>query len=69
MNGLKKREQFLKFVTLLSYQKKELTNVIDLKKNTLANIYRKKKIDSKKLRKIPKQLLININKNFKIKVA
>ncbi len=34
-------------------QKKELTNVIDLKKTTLANSYRKKKIDSKKLRKIP----------------
>ena len=25
MNGLKKKEQFLKFVTLLSYQKRELT--------------------------------------------
>lgn len=34
-------------------QKKELINVIDLKKTPLANSYRKKKRDSKKLRKIP----------------
>ena len=42
-------------------QKKNLTNVIDLNKTPLANSYRKKKIDSKKLKRIP--LVVSLCKN------